>query len=352
MKNNILDQPLFRLIVPAFYGMMMYILILLVNNSLYTLTEAVFSNELLLCMVLAYLISEPIRLVIILFEKVLKERLKKTTSIIAMLTVNLAVGALITLATGYFYFTLIEGASYFSYYQSTLITLMVIYGLSAVFYSIFFLSIYFLSVKNESVLKKEALKRQNLEHQLEIFNNQINPDLLFQSLESLISLVHHSSDEAEEFVDRLASFYRSILDNRKKELIPLKEEIAACKNLAYLFKVRFPNQITLTIKGEKKSTNVMVVPGALTVILDCIINGNIISAYQPMQINLNCQGEEGYIVVKHQDNEKLNNSSYIKNCRRNLHEAYAYFTDDPVIEIKAYGDAFVKIPSIILNETI
>jgi len=352
MKTNILDQPLFRLIVPSFYGLMMYILILLINNSLYSLTDTVFSSELMLCVVLAYLISEPIRLVITLFERQLGTRLKKAASLFLMIGTNLVVGATIIFIAGYLYFTEIEGATYFSYFQSTLIKLVVVYGLSAVFYTLFFLSIYFLSIKNETELKKEDLKRQNLEHQLEIFNNQINPDLLFQSLESLISLVHHNLDEAEDFVDKLAQFYRSILDNRKRELISLKEELAACKVLIYLFQARYPEQVTFEVKQLQKAEDVMVVPSSFSMVLDCIINGSIISTYQPMKIILDCEGEEGYVLIQHKENEKLSNSHYIKNCRNKLHNAYAYFTDRPVIEIKAYGEAYVKIPHISLNETI
>jgi len=349
MKSNILDQPLFRLLVPPFYGLMMYILILLVNNSLYSLTESVFTSELLLCVVLAYLISEPIRLVIIIFEKRLGEELKKAGSLLAMISTNLLVGGAIVFGAGYLYFTEIEELIYFSTFQSTLLTLVVVYALSAIFYTIFFLSVYFLSVKNETELKKEDLKRENLEHQVEIFNNQINPDLLFQSLETLISLVHHNLDEAEDFVDRLAQFYRAILDNRKKELIPLNEELKSCKDLIFLFKARYPGQLDLNIVLENKANQVMVVPSALSMTLDCIINGSIISQYQPMNITVDCEGEVGYLVISHKENEKLSNSRYIKNCRKNLHEAYAYFTDQPVIEIKAYGDAFVKIPLISLT---
>jgi two-component system LytT family sensor kinase len=350
MKSNILDQPMFRLIVPSFYGLMMYILILLVNNSLDSLTDTVFTSELLLCVVLAYLISEPIRLVIIIFERRLGDGLRRPSALFTMIGTNLLVGALIVFGAGYLYFTEFEGARYFSYFQTTLVKLTIVYGLSAVFYTIFFLSVYFLSVKNESELKKEDLKRQNLEHQLEIFNNQINPDLLFQSLETLISLVHHNLDEAEDFVDRLAQFYRAILDNRKKELIPLSDELRSCKHLMYLFQARYPEQLSLEVIQEEKADDMLVVPSSISMTLDCIINGSIISQYQPMKISLDCDGEEGYMVICYQENEKLSNSRYIKNCRKNLHEAYAYFTDKPVIEIKAYGDAFVKLPQISLTD--
>lgn len=349
MRSNILDQPLFRLVVPTFYGLMMYILILLINNNLQSLTEAIITNELAICIVLAYFISEPVRLVIIQFEKRLGEELKKTGSLFTMIGVNFLVGATTTFVITYLYFTQFEGASYFSTFQSVLMKLVVIYALSAIFYTIFFLSIFFLSVKNETELKKEDLKRQNLEHQLEIFNNEINPDLLFQSLETLITLIHHNQDTAEDFVDRLAMVYRSILDNRKKELIELKDELKASKDLMYLFQERYPDQIEFEVKNDEEIKGAMVVPSSIPMVLDCIINGSIISTYQPMKITIDCAADDGYLVIKHKENDKLSNSEYLKKRRKNLHEAYAYFTDNPVIEIKAYGDAFVKLPLLSLN---
>ena len=218
---------------------MIYILILLINNNLQSLTEAIFTHELMLCVVLAYFISESVRLVIIQFEKRLGENLKKSGSLFAMIGTSFLVGGAITFLISYLYFTEIEGANYFSTFRTVLLKLVIIYALSAVFYSLFFLSIYFLSIKNESELKKEDLKRQNLEHQLEIFNNEINPDLLFQSLETLITLIHYNQDSAEDFVDRLAMVYRAILNNRKKELIELKDELKSSKDLMYLFNERY-----------------------------------------------------------------------------------------------------------------
>ena len=124
-----------------------------------------------------------------------------------------------------------------------------------------------MTIKNESELKKEDLKRQYLEHQLEIFNNEINPDLLFQSLETLISLVHHNLDTAEDFVDRLALVYRYILDNRKKELVSVDEEIRTSKNLVYLFKEKFPEQLYFELKNENRAKGKMLVPSTLSVIV-------------------------------------------------------------------------------------
>ena len=57
MKKNLIHQPLFRVLVPPIYGTMMYLLILLLNNSLGQLGDTVFTIEMLVCVALAFLIS-------------------------------------------------------------------------------------------------------------------------------------------------------------------------------------------------------------------------------------------------------------------------------------------------------
>ena len=349
MKKNLLDQPLFRIIVPPIYGLMMYFLILLLNNSLAQITETVFTQELLLCVVLAFLTSEPLRFTITQFEKKVGHELRRTGHITLLFFTSFLITAAIIFGVVYYYFSEIESISYFEIYQSNLIKLVSIYSISGLLYTLFYLSIYFLSIKNETEIKREDLKRQNLEHQLEIFNNEINPSLLFQSLETLISLVDHNTDLAEDFVDRLSMVYRYILDNRKKELVSAKAEIEATQNLFLLFKERYPDQISLSVDKWKAEGQKLLVPNSLPMLLDCVVNSTIISAYQPLHIKISVD-EEGYLVMQYPENDKLSLDKTIKKRHKNLHEAFAFFTDKPVIQIKAYGDAFIKLPLLEFNE--
>lgn len=348
MKKNLIHQPIFRLVVPPIYGVMMYMLILLLNNELGQLGYSVFTVEMVLCMVLAYLISEPLGLVARIFQKRAGDDLRKTSSISALLVINLILGSAIIFLAVYNYFLYYEGFIY----KATVIKMVVVYGVSGLLFTMFFLSTHFLSVKNESELKKEDLKRQNLEHQLEIFNNEINPDLLFQSLETLITLVHFNQDKAEDFVDRLAVVYRYILENRRKELVTVKDEIGAAKNMMYLFQQRYPDQVRFELKNELKNAEKLMVPNALPTMLDCIVNNSIISTHQPLTITIDGDGDESYLVIQYTDSQKLSQNKYIKKRCKNVHNAFAFFSDRPVIEIKAYGSGFVKLPLLDVNDRI
>jgi len=117
----------------------------------------------------------------------------------------------------------------------------------------------------------------------------------------------------------------------------------------YLFKEKFPDQLKYELKNEEKVKGKMLVPNTLSMVLDCLINGCIISPWQPLSITVDFALEPGYMVIQHKENEKLSNNKYIKNRYQNLHEAFSFFTDKPVIQIKAYGDAFIKVPLLDLN---
>ncbi|NVJ45678.1 MAG: histidine kinase [Cytophagia bacterium] len=348
MKKNLIHQPIFRLVVPPIYGVMMYMLILLLNNELGQLGYSVFTVEMVLCMVLAYLISEPLGFVTRIFQKRAGDDLRNTISISGLLFINLIIGSAIIFLAVYSYFFYYEGFIY----EAIVIKMVVVYGISGLLFTMFFLSTHFLSVKNESELKKEDLKRQNLEHQLEIFNNEINPDLLFQSLETLISLVHFNQDKAEDFVDRLAVVYRYILENRRKELVTVRDEIGAAKNMMYLFQQRYPDQVRFELKNELKNAEKLMVPNALPTMLDCIVNNSIISIHQPLTITIDGDGDEGYLVIQYTDSQKLSQNKYIKKRCKNVHNAFAFFSDRPVIEIKAYGNGYVKLPLLDVNDRI
>ena len=91
----------------------------------------------------------------------------------------------------------------------------------------------------------------------------------------------------------LALVYRYILDNRKKELVPVNEEIQASKNLVYLFKEKFPGQLKYELKNEEKVKGKMLVPNTLSMVLDCLINGCIIWPWQPLSITVDFASEPG-----------------------------------------------------------
>lgn len=76
----------------------------------------------------------------------------------------------------------------------------------------------------------------------------MRPEILYESLEILISLIHKDEKTVEEFITVLSSFYRSIIEERHTETISLEQEIEAVENLIFLLNSKYNGQI-----NEQKS---------------------------------------------------------------------------------------------------
>ena len=69
MKKLFIHKPLFRLLSPVFNGVVVYLLILLVNNNVAQVQEEFLSEELYVCIGLSYIVQEFSRLLLLLLKR-------------------------------------------------------------------------------------------------------------------------------------------------------------------------------------------------------------------------------------------------------------------------------------------
>ncbi len=69
MKKIFINNAFFRILFPIVYGIIVYLLILLINNSIDTLNETFLTQEVYISIVLTYLVMESNRLLIKVTEK-------------------------------------------------------------------------------------------------------------------------------------------------------------------------------------------------------------------------------------------------------------------------------------------
>src|SRR5690606_39245213 len=89
--------------------------------------------------------------------------------------------------------------------------------------------------------------------QLRALHYQVNPHFLFNTLNSLSTLVMRGSkSEAESMIRNLSSFLRSSLAIDPEQLVSLDEEIALQRLYLDIERARFPDrlQVEVTMPGE------------------------------------------------------------------------------------------------------
>ncbi|MET0372474.1 MAG: histidine kinase [Sphingobium sp.] len=92
------------------------------------------------------------------------------------------------------------------------------------------------------------LERAAQQAELRSLRYQVNPHFLFNTLNSLSSLVmKNRRDEAEQMIMSLSNFYRASLTGDPLEEVPLEEEVHLQKLYLDIEGVRFPERLTTTI---------------------------------------------------------------------------------------------------------
>jgi two-component system, LytTR family, sensor kinase len=107
-------------------------------------------------------------------------------------------------------------------------------------------------------IKLEEQERLLLHARMEALQNQINPHFLFNTLNSISSLVRFDPETARDVISKLATILRRIL-NSTDSFVPLREEVEFIDNYLDIEVVRFgPDKLRVVKELQPASLDVMV----------------------------------------------------------------------------------------------
>lgn len=94
----------------------------------------------------------------------------------------------------------------------------------------------------------QDLESANLKAQVAALTAQMNPHLLFNSLNSIAAMIHESPDSAEAMTVQLSNLYRRVLAAVKQERHSLAAELSLCKSYLDVEKGRFGERLKYEIQ--------------------------------------------------------------------------------------------------------
>ncbi len=346
MKKLFIHNPIFRIAAPPVYGVLVYLLILLVNNNLNELTGIFSNKELYVCIGLSYLSLESLRGSILYLNRLIKHLSFRQRAFLQSV-VSLIISLVVIYVGVFAYFRWVEG---FSVSLNELQIFFVIFAFTALLYNVLYFSNDYLFRENTQLMERESRLREKVEADFATFKNEINPELLYESLEVILQTLHHDVHTSEEQIDLLAGVYRYQLMNRDKELVNVMEELAALNNLKDLLNFRYGQQITLTSKLPSMG-EAYVVPGSLLAAMDTVVRNTLLSNFAPLTLTLYLE-EDGYLVLQHKLNDKLIRHEESLQSFARIQRVYSFFSDIPFVQVKAYGENYIKFPIIKISESI
>jgi len=130
----------------------------------------------------------------------------------------------------------------------------------------------------------DQLKKENLQSQLEGLKGQVNPHFLFNSLNSLSSLISDEPQKAEKFLDELSKVYRYLLRTNEDGLTTLDTEMQFIYSYFHLLKTRYGDGLEMEVRINERFLVYLLPPLTLQILVENAVKHNMILKDQPLKI--------------------------------------------------------------------
>lgn len=341
MSKLFIHQPVFRILSPLFIGVMTYLLILLLNNDTSQIALLYESQEVYVCIMASYLVLEANRLIVVISSR-FENGLLEWQRILFVGGLNCLSATILASVTLGLYFKIWVG---FSPSQSEWWVFNSIFAIVSLLYLTLYFSHSLLHKENALRLINEQLVKESISSEFTDFKNDINPKLLYTSLERIISLAHENPDKAEELIDYLSGVYRYMLGHKQTELVYFEEEVSAINQLVNLLNMLPDFNIDFNMDCEV--SNIQVIPGTMTTLVEDIAKRTI--SNPNVKLTIYCYCEEEYLVLQHRENDRLSLTSESRPLDKSQ-RAYSFYTDTPIVQVSAYDESYTKIPILKLEQ--
>lgn len=162
--------------------------------------------------------------------------------------------------------------------------------------------IFFYNEWNAALKREQKLREEKLIFQYETLKNQVNPHFLFNSLNTLSSLVSKDAKLAEQFITKFSSIYRYILENRDKEFVSLKNEVGFVQDYFFLQKIRDNGKIELSLDLPNIDTY-SILPISVQLLVENALKHNAATKNKPLRINISM--EDDCLIVQNNLQQKM-----------------------------------------------
>lgn len=192
-------------------------------------------------------------------------------------------------------------------------------------------------------IRRAQTEQAKAEAELEALKNQIDPHFIFNSLNTLSHLIEKDPKKARQFNDYLADVYRYILQNKSRDLVMVREEIAFLNDYFALLKIRFEEAVRLEINIPAHMMDQFLIPPiSLQVLAENAIKHNAFNDGHPLVIEVSLEGDE--LVVQNNLRKKTLRKATSGIGLQNLDERYKLTTSKSISIRQKENDFIVCLP--------
>lgn len=186
-------------------------------------------------------------------------------------------------------------------------------------------------------------ERKQIELQLKALKSQLSPHFLFNSLNTISSLVFKDKVKAEGFIRRLADMYQYTLKSYQKKLTTLQDELEFVDSYRYLLEIRFGKKFQCSIHIDEKLNHTSIPPLTLQMLLENAVKHNVLEEEDPLIVEIT--SDDKYITIKNNITRKPKHVTSFQIGLKNINARYLLLHKEGIAV--SNGKNFeVKIPVI------
>lgn len=197
---------------------------------------------------------------------------------------------------------------------------------------------YQVKIENESLLKTNA------EARYEALKNQVNPHFLFNSFNTINSLIVEDQQKAVGYVNNMSDVFRYVLESSQKSHATVGSEVKFIEAYAQMLKGRYGDKIVFNVDVSQQHLSCLMPPMALQVLVENAVKHNIISQSKHLEIRI-CS-ENGTLVVSNKLQEKKSKEPSTGLGLDNLSRRCSYLSGKELVVKRTESHFTVTIPLI------
>ena len=154
---------------------------------------------------------------------------------------------------------------------------------------------------HEKEVTEERTRKLAAEARLRSLESRIHPHFLFNTLNSISSLIAVNPDRAEQIVGRLAALLRASLDTSHQPLIPLREELAMVESYVDIEKARFGDKLHGSVEVPAELQDAKVPPMSVQSLVENAVKHGITPQSGGGELLVTASAENGNLRIEVRD---------------------------------------------------
>lgn len=238
--------------------------------------------------------------------------------------------------SGIFLFTVFNGYEIFSSFNYTFnekgfIWAYVSMAIMNIFLTLVMEGIHRYHNWRDNLKETEQIKKTFTQSQLLGLKSQVNPHFLFNSLNTLSSLIAEDEGEAETFLNEMSKVYRYMLRGDEEQLVTLQTELKFINSYIHLLTKRFGQSLQVKTKVQEDDLEKLIPPLSLQVLIENAFSQNSMSKTEPLVISICSKGNNEILVRNNRKPKKVSNAIDFESGLDNLVTKYRLLNANKVV---------------------